>query len=105
MSNIIHWGFANTPATFTTPKEKFEITVAKLRDSLNIHPHHEIIIYSHAANQSIPNDAISSDSISDASNTATLPKLSKKSKPVEKTAELLDLPTVLDDVDSESDVL
>jgi hypothetical protein len=62
MSNTIHWGFANTPATFTTPKEKFEVTVSKLRTSLNIHPDHEIIIYSHAANQPVSNIDLSSDS-------------------------------------------
>jgi hypothetical protein len=65
MSNTIHWGFEGTPATFTTTKEKFEVTVSKLRTSLNIHPDHNIIIYSNAANQSIEpvvNEPVNSDS-------------------------------------------
>ena len=102
MSNTIHWGFANTPATFTTVKEKFEVTVAKLRTSLNIHPDHEIIIYNHAANQSVNNDGANSDSISNAINPTALPRLSKKSKPVEEAVQLQSVPTILDDTDLES---
>ena len=105
MSNLIEWGFANTPTKFITKAEALETTVSKLRNSLNVHPDHEISIYNHAANQPISNDAVSSDSISDASNTPTVPKRAKKTKSVEETTELLDLPTVLDDADSESDVL
>jgi hypothetical protein len=105
MSNIIHWGFEGTPATFTTPQDKFEVTVAKLRTSLNIHPDHKITILSHAANQPNPNDAISSDSISDTDLPTAVSKRAKKSKPVEETPELLDLPTILDDADSEPDTL
>ena len=105
MSNTIHWGFANTPATFTTDKDKFEVTVARLRTSLNIHPDHEISIYNHAANQPIPNDAISSDSISDATNTPAVPVRAKKDASVASAVQLRDLPTFLDNGDSESDVL
>ena len=105
MSNTIHWGFANTPATFTTEKEKFEVTVAKLRTSLNIHPDHEITIYNHAANQSVNNDATNSNSISNTLSTPTVSKRAKAPKAVEETTELFDVPTILDDVDSESDVL
>jgi hypothetical protein len=105
MNNTIHWGFANTPATFTTDKEKFEVTVSKLRTSLNIHPDHEITIYNHAANQPVNNDAISSDSISNTPSTPTISVRAKKSKPVEETTELFDVPTILDNVDPESDVL
>lgn len=105
MSNTIHWGFAETPATFTTDKDKFEVTVARLRTSLNIHPDHEISIYNHAANQPIPNDAISSDSISDATNTPAVPVRAKKDASVASAVQLRDLPTILDNGDSESDVL
>ena len=105
MSNTIHWGFAETPATFTTDKDKFEVTVARLRTSLNIHPDHEISIYNHAANQPIPNDAISSDSISDATNTPAVPVRAKKDASVASAVQLRDLPTFLDNGDSESDVL
>ena len=106
MSNIIHWGFAGTPATYTTPKEKFAVTVSKLRTAMNIHPEHEIIIHNlDALNQSISNDVASSDSVSNTTDTSTVSVRAKKTKSVEKTAELLDLPTVLDDADSESDVL
>ena len=105
MSNLIEWGFANTPTKFITKAEALETTVSKLRNVLNVHPDHEISIYNHAANQSVNNDGANSDSISDSSNTPTVPKRAKKTKPVEKTTELLDLPTVLDDVDPESDVL
>lgn len=105
MSKIIHWGFEGTPATFTTPQDKFEVTVAKLRTALNIHPDHNITILSHAANQPSANDAISSDSISNVNHSTTVPKRAKKTKTVEETTELLDVPTILDDVDSESDVL
>ena len=105
MSNTIHWGFAETPATFTTDKDKFEVTVARLRTSLNIHPDHEISIYNHAANQPIPNDAISSDSISDTTNTPAVPVRAKKDASVASAVQLRDLPTFLDNGDSESDVL
>lgn len=105
MSNNIHWGFEGTPATFTTPKDKFEVTVSKLRTALNIHPDHNITILSHAANQPSSNDAISSDSISNPDHSTTVSKRAKKTKTVEETTELLDLPTVLDDVDPESDAL
>jgi hypothetical protein len=105
MSNTIHWGFANTPATFTTDKEKFEVTVAKMRTSLNIHPDHEITIYNNAANQSIPNDATSSDSISNTASTATVSKRAKAPKVVEETTELQSVPTILDESNPESDVL
>ena len=105
MSNTIHWGFANTPATFTTDKEKFEVTVAKLRTALNIHPDHEITIYNHAANQSVNNDATSSDSISNTLSTPTVSKRAKAPKAVEETVELFDVPTILDDANPESDVL
>ena len=105
MSNIIHWGFAGTPATFTTQADKFEVTVTKLRTSLNIHPDHEITIYNHAANQSINNDATSSDSISHTPSTATVSKGAKKTKPLETTVQLFDVPTFLDDADTESHLL
>ena len=105
MSNTIHWGFAETPATFTTDKDKFEVTVARLRTSLNIHPDHEISIYNHAANQPIPNDVPSSDSISDATNTPAVPVRAKKDASVASAVQLRDLPTFLDNGDSESDVL
>jgi len=105
MNNIIHWGFAGTPATFTTPADKFEVTVTKMRTSLNIHPDHEITIYNHAANQSVNNDGANSNSISNTSNTATVSKRAKAPKTVEETAELFDVPTILDDANSESDVL
>jgi hypothetical protein len=105
MNNTIHWGFANTPATFTTDKGKFEVTVSKMRTALNIHPDHEITIYNHAANQPVNNDAISSDSISNTANTPTVSVRAKKGKTVEETPELFDVPTILDDVDTESDVL
>ena len=102
MSTTIHWGFADTPATFTTTKEKFEVTVAKLRESLNIHPDHEITIYNHAANQSVNNDGANSDSISDTSDSTTVSKRAKASKPVEEAVELQSVPTILDDTDLES---
>jgi len=102
MSNTIHWGFANTPATFTTPKEKFEVTVAKLRNSLNIHPDHEIIIYSHATSQSISNDGVNSNSVSNTTDTATVSKRATKTKPVEEAVQLQSVPTILDDTDLES---
>ena len=105
MSNTIHWGFAETPATFTTDKDKFEVTVARLRTSLNIHPDHEISIYNHAANQPIPNDVPSGDSISDATNTPAVPVRAKKDASVASAVQLRDLPTFLDNGDSESDVL
>ena len=105
MNNTIHWGFANTPATFTTDKDKFEVTVSKMRTAMNIHPDHEITIYNHAANQPVNNDATSSDSISNTTDTPTVSKRAKAPKPVEETAELQSVPTILDDVDTESDVL
>jgi len=105
MNNTIHWGFAGTPATFTTPADKFEVTVSKLRTSLNIHPDHEITIYNHAANQSVNNDATSSNSISNTNSTPTVSVRAKKGKPVEEAIELFDVPTLLDDVDPKSDVL
>jgi hypothetical protein len=105
MNNTIHWGFANTPATYTTEQEKFEVTVAKMRIALNIHPDHEITIYNHGANQPTTNDASDSNSISNTSNTATVPKRTKATKPVEETVELQSVPTVLGDVDPESPVL
>ena len=105
MSNLIEWGFANTPTKFITKAEALETTVSKLRNALNVHPDHEISIYNHAANQPISNDVPSSDSISNASNTPAVPKRAKKAKPMEETTELLDLPTILDDAGTESDVL
>ena len=105
MSNTIHWGFANTPATFTTSADKFEVTVSKMRTALNIHPDHEITIYNHAANQSVNNDATNSDSISNTVSAPTVSVRAKKGKPVEETTELFDVPTILDDANSESDVL
>ena len=105
MSNTIHWGFANTPATFTTDKEKFEVTVAKLRTALNIHPDHEISIYNHAANQSANNDVPSGDSVSNTTNTPAVPVRAKKDASVASAVQLRDLPTILDNGDSESDVL
>lgn len=102
MSNTIHWGFADTPATYTTAKEKFEVTVAKLRTAMNIHPEHEIIIYSNAVNQSISNDGANSNSISNTTDSSTLPRLSKKAKPVEEAVELQSVPTILDDFNTES---
>ena len=105
MSNTIHWGFANTPATYTTSADKFEVTVSKMRTAMNIHPDHEITIYNHAANQPVNNDAISSDSISNTPSTPTVSVRAKKSKPVEETTELFDVPTILDDADSEPNVL
>ena len=105
MSNTIHWGFAGTPAKFTTQADKFEVTVSKMRTALNIHPDHEITIYNHAANQSIPNDATSGDSISNTTDTPTVPVPVKKSKTLVSAVQLRDMPTFLDDGDSESDVL
>jgi hypothetical protein len=105
MSNTIHWGFANTPATYTTEQEKFEITVAKMRLALNIHPDHEITIYNHGANQPTTNDASNSNSISNTASTTTVPKRTKTSKTVEETVELQSVPTVLGDTDLESPVL
>ena len=105
MNNTIHWGFAGTPATFTTPADKFEVTVTKMRTSLNIHPDHEITIYNHAANQSVNNDATSSNSISNTTSTPTVSKRAKAPKTVEETIQLFDVPTLLDDVDPKSDVL
>jgi len=106
MSNTIHWGFAGTPASFTTPKEKFAVTVSKLRTAMNIHPEHEIIIHNlDALNQSISNDVASSNSISNTLSTPTVSKRAKAPKAVEETTELFDVPTILDDVDPESDVL
>lgn len=102
MSNTIHWGFANTPATYTTTKEKFEITVAKMRTAMNIHPEHEIIIYSNAVNQSITNDDSNSDSVSNTTDTTTVSKRSKATKPVEEAVELQSVPTILDDFNTES---
>ena len=105
MSNTIHWGFAETPATFTTDKGKFEVTVAKLRTALNIHPDHEITIYNHAANQSVNNDVPSGDSVSNTNNTPAVPVRAKKDASVASAVQLRDLPTFLDNGDSESDVL
>jgi len=105
MTNTIHWGFANTPATYTTEQEKFEVTVAKMRIALNIHPDQEIVIYNHGANQPTTNDASNSNSISNTSDTATVPKRTKATKPVEETAELQSVPTILGDTDTESPVL
>ena len=102
MNNTIHWGFEGTPATYTTPKDKFEVTVTKLRNALNIHPEHEIIIYSNATSQSDSNDAANSDSISNTSNTATVSARSKKTAPVEETIQLQSVPTILGDADIES---
>ena len=105
MSNTIHWGFANTPATYTTSVDKFEVTVSKMRTAMNIHPDHEITIYNNAANQSVNNDATSSDSISNTLSTPTVSKRAKAPKAVEETVELFDVPTILDDANTESDVL
>lgn len=105
MSNTIHWGFANTPATYTTTTDKFEVTVSKMKTAMNIHPDHEIIIYNHGANQPTTNDASNSNSISNTSDTPTVSKRTKATKPVEETAELQSVPTILGDVDPESPVL
>jgi len=105
MNNTIHWGFAGTPATFTTPADKFEVTVSKMRTAMNIHPEHEITIYNHAANQSVNNDATNSNSISNTPSAPTVSKRAKAPKAVEETTELFDVPTILDNVDPESDVL
>ena len=102
MSNIIHWGFAGTPASYTTPADKFEVTVSKMRTAMNIHPEHEILILSHAANQPIPNDATSSNSISNTNSTPAVSKRAKTIKVVEETPKLFDVPTILDNVDPES---
>jgi hypothetical protein len=102
MSNTIHWGFEGTPATYTTDSEKFEVTVSKMRTALNIHPDHEITIYNHAANQPVSNDVPNSDSVSNTSDSTTVSKRTKASKPVEETTELQSVPTILDDTDLES---
>jgi hypothetical protein len=80
MNNTIHWGFAGTPATFTTPAEKFEVTVSKMRTAMNIHPEHEILILNHAANQPIPNDGTSSDSDIDNDIATTVPEVTETPK-------------------------
>jgi hypothetical protein len=105
MSNLIEWGFTNTPTKFVTKADKFEATVATMRNLLNAHPDQEITIYNHAANQSIPNDVSSSDSDSNASDTPTVPKRAKKAKPMEEAVELQPVSAILDDAGSQSDVL
>lgn len=109
MSQLIEWRFAGTQTIYQTTKEKFDATVTKLRNSMNIHVDHEIIIENEHTTtqpdvQSVEHSPVS-DSDQHVDQPATVSKPGKAVTFVDETPELSDLPGDLDFTDAESDLL
>lgn len=99
--NPIHWKFEGALGSFTTPKEKFEITVAKMRHAMNIHPDHKIEILN--ATESNPNSTSSSNGARNSKRSSAVSSPAKPAEPQSETPELRDLPDILD-IDSDGSI-
>lgn len=99
--NPIHWKFEGTLSSFTTPKEKFDITVAKMRHAMNIHPEHKIEILN--ATESNPNSTSSSNGARNSKRSSAVSSPAKPAEPQSETPELRDLPDILD-IDSDGSI-
>jgi hypothetical protein len=109
MSQVIEWRFAGTPTIYQTQATKFDTTVTKLRNSMNIHVDHEIIIENEHTTtqpdvQSVEHSPVS-DSDQHVDQPATVSKPSKAVTAVDETPELSDLPGDLEFTDAEPTVL
>ena len=109
MSQLIEWRFSGTQTIYQTTKEKFDTTVTKLRNSMNIHVDHEIIIENEHTTtqpdvQSTKHSPVS-DSDQHVDQPATVSKPGKAVTAVDETPELSDLPGDLGIADAEPTVL
>lgn len=97
MSNI-QWQFEDCPTLYSTPAEKLELTVAKLRIALNLHPEHPIKIQDHAQSNGPSAQRVplrSGDGHTDQS--ATVQEAPRPRKARTTTTELRSVRVVLDD--------
>jgi len=109
MSQLIEWRFSGTQTIYQTTKEKFDATVTKLRNSMNLHAEHEIIIENEHTTtqpdvQSTKHSTVS-DSDQHVDQPATVSKPSKAVTTVDETPELSDLSGDLEFTDAEPTVL
>ena len=108
MSQLIEWRFSGTQTIYQTTKDKFDVTVNKLRNNMNLHVDHEIIIeneYNTQPDVQSTEHSPVSDSDQHVDQPATVSKPGKKVTFVDETPELSDLPGDLDITATESDLL
>jgi hypothetical protein len=105
MSQVIEWRFAGTPTIYQTQADKFDTTVTKLRNSMNLHAEHEIIIENDTTITEPVNNVLVSDSDQHVDQPATVSKPGKKVTFVDETPELSDLPGDLEFTATEPTVL
>jgi hypothetical protein len=108
MSQVIEWRFAGTPTTYQTQADKFATTVTRLKNSMNLHAEHEIII----ENEYNTQPAVQFVEYSPVSNSdqhvdqpATVSKPSKKVQALDEAIQLSDLSGDLDIPSAEPTVL
>lgn len=109
MSQVIEWRFAGTPTIYQTQADKFSTTVTRLRNSMNIHAEHEIIIENEHTTtqpdvQSVEH-SVASDSDQHVDQPATVSKPGKAVTTVDETPELSDLSGDLEFTATEPTVL
>lgn len=105
MSQVIEWRFAGTPTIYQTQADKFDTTVTKLRNSMNLHAEHEIIIENDTTITEPVNNVLVSDSDQHVDQPATVSKPGKKVTFVDETPELSDLSGDLEFTATEPTVL
>lgn len=106
MTKTITWKFEGLESTFTTPEDKFDVTVNQLRQRNYLAYNHPTIILSDGnttTTEPVADNIPASNSTNNTKKRKSVSKSAEDTKPVEETTELLPVSELLDDSNSESD--